>query len=331
MKARMPLTIRIFIKFALSLVALSCNFQLVAQAQDWPTKPLRLVIPFPPGGGSDVVGRIIAKQLSDVLQQQVVVDNRSGAGGSIGTEFVVKSNPDGYTLLLGSTSEIAVNPNLYRLNYNTVSDLTPIGVVATSPMMIISAPGFSVKTIKDLETLARQKPGEINVASAGNGTITHLSGELFKNINNLKWTHVPYKGTGPALSDLMGGQVQLMFVTAPPVLGLIKSNKVNLIAVSGKTRMPEFPDTPTVLESGGSSYSVDNWYGIFAPSKTPGEIVKKLSVALNQAVKTPELANALKAQGAEAGGMSVTEFVAYVKAESDKWRTVIKAGDIKVD
>lgn len=159
----------------------------------------------------------------------------------------------------------------------------------------------------------------------------HMAAELFKSVVGLDITHIPYKGTGPALSDLMGGQVQLMFVTAPPVLGLIKSNKVNLIAISGKTRMPEFPDTPTVLESGGSSYSVDNWYGIFAPSKTPGEIVKKLSVALNQAVKTPELANALKAQGAAAGGMSVAEFVGYVKAEFDKWGTVVKAGNIKVD
>ena len=331
MNARTPSTISIFIKFALTLVALSCHFSSVAQTQEWPTKSLRLVIPFPPGGGSDVVGRIIAKQLSDVLRQQIVVDNRSGAGGSIGTEFVVKAHPDGYTLLLGSTSEIAVNPNLYRLSYDTATDLTPVGVVATSPIMIVSAPGFSAKTIKELESLARQKPGEINVASAGNGTITHLSGELFKNINNLKWTHVPYKGTGPALSDLMGGQVQLMFVTAPPALGLIKSNKVNLIAVSGKSRMPEFPDTPTVLELGGTSYSVDNWYGIFVPSKTPREIVQKLSGALNQALKTAELISALKAQGAEAGDMNVTQFTTYVKSELDKWGGVVKAGDIKAD
>ena len=323
--------IRICINFTLTVVTLSCNLLPVAQAQDWPTKSLRLVVPFPPGGGSDVVGRIIAKQLSDVLRQQIVVDNRSGAGGSIGTEFVVRANPDGYTLLLGSTSEIAVNPNLYRLNYDTMNDLTPVGVVATSPMMIISAPGFPAKTIKELESLASQKPGEINVASAGNGTISHLSGELFKNINNLNWTHVPYKGTSPALADLMGGQVQLMFVTAPPVLGLIKSNKVNLIAVSGKSRMPDFPDTPTVLELGGKSYSVDNWYGVFVPSKTPNEVVQKLSVALNQALKTPELTTTLKAQGAEPGDMTVAQFVDYVKSELDKWGAIIKAGNIKAD
>ena len=318
-------------RLALAVVTLSCFFPSIGQAQDWPKRPLRLVIPFPPGGGSDVVGRLIAKQLSEVLTQQVVVDNRSGAGGSIGTEIVVRANPDGYTILLGSTSEIAINPNLYPLNYDTINDLIAVGVVATSPMMIIASPTFPAKTIAELVALIRQKPNEINVASAGSGTITHLSGELFKNINDLKWTHVPYKGTSPALADLMGGQVQLMFVPAPPVLGLIQAKKVNLIAVSGKSRLPDFPNTPTVLESGGVSYSVDNWYGIFLPLKTPEDIVQTLNRALNQAVQAPELINALKAQGAEPGDMKTTQFIAYVQSESNKWGSVVKAGNIKAD
>lgn len=322
---------RIIFKKINAFLILFCCFLLNAHAQSWPSKPLKLVIPFPPGGGSDAVGRIVAKQLSDVIGQQIVVDNRSGAGGSIGTEYVVRSNPDGYTLLLASTSEIAINPSLYALTYDTVNDLIAVGVVATTPMMIIASPGFPAKTMRELNQLARSKPTEINVASAGSGTITHLSGELYKNMKGLKWTHVPYKGTGPALTDLMGNQVQVMFVPPPPVLGLIKSEKVNLIAVSGKTRMPAFPDTPTVLESGETDYSVDNWYGIFVPAKTPADIVQKLSDALNRALQAPELITSLRAQGAEPGAMGPNQFSSYVKAEAAKWNGVVKASNVKAD
>ena len=322
---------RIFTKHLQGFAILFCCFLFNAHAESWPTKPLKLVIPFPPGGGSDVVGRIIANQLSSILGQQIVVDNRGGAGGSIGTEFAVRANPDGYTLLLASTSEIAVNPALYPLNYSTVNDLIAVGAVATTPMMIISASAFPAKTIRELIDLARRRPTDINVASAGSGTISHLSAELFKNMNNLKWTHVPYKGTGPALADLMGDQVQLMFAPPPPVLGLIKSGKVNLIAVSGKSRMAAFPDTPTVLESSESNYVVDNWYGIFVPAKTPREIVQKLSEAIDKALKTPEVIASLTAQGAAPGEMGMNQFPDYVKAEVDKWSAVIKAADVKKD
>ena len=322
---------RIFARHLHGAAILFCCFLFNAHAETWPSRPLRLVIPFPPGGGSDVVGRIIANQLAPILGQQIVVDNRSGAGGSIGTEFGVRANPDGYTLLLASTSEIAINPGLYPLSYSTVNDLTAVSAVATTPMMIIASPAFPAKTIRELIDLAHRRPTDINVASAGSGTITHLSGELFKNTNHLKWTHVPYKGTGPALSDLMGDQVQLMFVPPPPVLGLIRSNKVNLIAVSGKSRMAAFPEIPTVLESGDTNYSVDNWYGIFVPAKTPKEIVQKLSEAIDKALKAPELIESLTAQGAEPGKMGMTLFPDFVKAEVGKWGAVIKAADIRKD
>ena len=331
MKAASDVLRRIFTKHLQGFVILFCCFLFNAQAESWPTKPLKLVIPFPPGGGSDVVGRIIANQLSTILGQQIVVDNRGGAGGSIGTEFAVRANPDGYTLLLASTSEIAVNPALYPLNYSTVNDLIAVGAVATTPMMIISASAFPAKTIRELIDLARRRPTDINVASAGSGTISHLSAELFKSMNNLKWTHVPYKGTGPALADLMGDQVQLMFAPPPPVLGLIKSGKVNLIAVSGKSRMAAFPDTPTVLESSETNYIVDNWYCIFVPAKTPREIVQKLSEAIDKALKTPEVITSLTAQGAAPGEMGMNQFPDYVKAEVDKWSAVIKAADVKKD
>ena len=331
MKTANAVARRIFSKHLRGFVILFCCFLFNAHAESWPSKPLKLVIPFPPGGGSDVVGRIIANQLSTILGQQIVVDNRGGAGGSIGTEFGVRASPDGYTLLLASTSEIAINPSLYPLNYSTVNDLIAVGVVATTPMMVISSPAFPAKTIQELIDLARRRPTDINVASAGSGTITHLSSELFKNINGLKWTHVPYKGTGPALADMMGDQVQLMFVPPPPVLGLIKSGKVNLIAVSGKSRMAAFPDTPTVLESSATNYSVDNWYGIFVPAKTPGDIVRKLSEAIDKALKAPELIVSLTAQGAEPGKMGMDQFPDYVKAEVDKWSAVVMAADVKQD
>ena len=231
---------------------------------------------------------------------------------------------------IGSHANGAYPYDYYAWVYD-VNDLIAVGAVATTPMMIIASPAFPAKTTRDLIDLARSRPTDINVASAGSGTISHLSGELFKNINSLKWTHVPYKGTGPALADLMGGQVQLMFAPPPPVLGLIKSGKVNLIAVSGATRMSAFPDTPTVLESSETNYSVDNWYGIFVPAKTPREIVQKLSEAIDKALKTPEVITSLTAQGAAPGEMGMNQFPDYVKAEVDKWSAVIKAADVKKD
>lgn len=303
-----------------------------ASAQSWPSKPLHLIVPFPPGGGSDIVGRVIAQKLSERLGQQVVVDNRSGAGGSIGTEAAVRSAPDGYTMVLASTSEIAINPSLYsRLSYDTVKDLVSVALVATTPMVIVITPSLPVKSVQDLITLARAKPGELNVASAGAGTISHLSGELFRSMNGLNWTHVPYKGTGPALTDLAGGQVQVMFVPPPPALGLVKANRIKLLAVTGKTRAPTLPDTPTVAEGGGPDYSVDNWYGIFMPVGTPREIVARMADEIAQGLKASDLVNTLAAQGAAPGTMSSAQFANYVKSEVEKWGKVVKASGAKAD
>jgi tripartite-type tricarboxylate transporter receptor subunit TctC len=231
-----------------------------AYAQSYPAKPIRLIVPFPAGGGSDVIGRILGQKLGERIGQQIVVDNRAGAGGSIGTEAVVKAPPDGYTVVLASTSEIAINPSLYsKLNYDAVKDLAAVGMVAATPMVVIIHPSFPVKTIKDLIALAKAKPGEINVASAGTGTITHLSGELFRSIVNVTWTHVPYKGAPPALTDLASGQVQVMFSSLPAAMAFIKSNRVKPIAVSGRTRADTLPQIPTVIESGVPAYEVEYW------------------------------------------------------------------------
>lgn len=314
------------------LLATLCFAASCAAAQSWPGKPLRLIVPFPPGGGSDAVGRIIAQKLSERLGQQVNVDNRGGAGGSIGTEAAVRAAPDGYTMVLASTSEIAINPSLYsKLSYDTVKDLVPVALIATTPMVVIVTPALPVSSITELVALARAKPGELNVASAGAGTISHLSGELFRSMNGLNWTHVPYKGTGPALTDLAGGQVQVMFVPPPPALGLVKANRAKLLAVSGKARVSNLPDTPTVAEAGGPAYSVDNWYGIFVPVGTPQEVVARLMEEIAQSLKAPDLVNTLAAQGAAPGAMAGAAFGDYVKSEVEKWGKVVKATGAKAD
>lgn len=303
-----------------------------AGAQSWPSKPIRLIVPFPPGGGSDAVGRVIAQKLSERLGHQVVVDNRGGAGGSMGTELAVRAAPDGYTMVLASTSEIAINPSLYsKLTYDTVKDLVPVAVVATTPMVVIVNPSVPAKSIEELVALARAKPGAINVASAGAGTISHLSGELFRSINKIQWTHVPYKGTGPALTDLAGGQVQVMFAPPPPALGLVKSNRAKLIAVSGRSRSSTLPDIPTVAESLKVDYTVDNWYGLFMPVGTPKEIVSRLAEEVSQSLKSPDVVNTLAVQGASPGAMDTAQFGEYVKTEVKKWGELVRLTGAKAD
>ncbi len=303
-----------------------------AVAQTYPTKAVRLVVPFPAGGGSDVVGRIVALKLSDRLGQQVFVDNRAGAGGSIGTEFTVKAPPDGYTIVLASTSEVAINPSLYsRLSYDPVKDLVPVALVGSTPMVIILHPSMPVKSVKELVALAKAKPDAINVASAGNGTITHLSGELFRSLAGVQWTHVPYKGAPPALTDLASGQVQVMFSSLPAAMAFIKAQRVRPLAVSTAKRAPALPDAPTVMESGVPGYEVEYWYGIFAPAATPREIVSKLHEEIAQAVRQPDVVANLANQGATPGGLTQPQFADFVKSEAAKWGPVVKASGAKAD
>jgi len=319
-------------RIARCVLALSCLSAGAAQADTYPDRPVRLVVPFPPGGGSDAVGRLIAKSLSDSFGQQVVVDNRGGAGGSIGTGTVARAAPDGYTLVLASTSEIAINPSLYpALGYSTIDDLTPVAMVATTPLAIAVNAGVQANTLAELAALVKQQPGRINVASAGTGTITHLSGEMYREQNKLNWVHVPYKGTAPALADLVSGQVQVMFVPPPPVLGLAKSGRVKLLAVSGKTRAVSLPDVPTVMETGTPGYTVDNWYGVFTPRGTPAPIVDKLSAAVAQALKQPDVIEALAAQGAAPATLDRAQFTGYVKSEVAKWGGVVRSSGAKLD
>jgi len=302
-----------------------------AAAQAFPSKPVRLVVPFPAGGGSDNIGRVLAQKLSELLGQQVFVDNRAGAGGSIGTEAVVRSAADGYTVVLASTSEIAVNPAIYRLGYDTLKDLAPVAMVGSTPMVVIVSPSLPVKNIGDLIALAKSKPGELNLASAGNGSFTHLAGELFRSMTGLTWTHVPYKGAPPAIGDLVSGRVDVMFSTMPAAMGAIKGGQVKAIAVSSPTRMPGLPDIPTVIESGVAGYQPTYWYGVFVPVATPKDAVAKLADAVTKAVQSPEVAANFASQGASPATMTSAQFADYVKAEVVTWGKVVKESGAKVD
>ena len=317
---------------ARGIVALAFTVAAPALAQNFPAKPARLIVPFPAGGGSDVIGRILAQKLTERFGQQVVVDNRAGAGGSIGTEAAVRAAPDGYTMVLASTSEIAINPSLYsKLSYDTVKDLAPIALIASTPMVVIIHPSLPVKTVKNLIALATAKPGEINVASAGTGTITHLSGELFRSITGVTWTHVPYKGAPPALTDVASGQVQVMFSSLPAAMAFIKIGRVKPIAVSTQTRVAALPEVPTVIESGVAGYDVEYWYGTFAPAATPKDIVTRLHEEIAQSLKQQDVINNLANQGASPGTLSQAQFADFVKAEAAKWSKVVKASGAKAD
>ncbi len=303
-----------------------------ALAQPFPAKTVRLIVPFPAGGGSDIVGRILAGKLTEQMKQQVIVDNRGGAGGSIGTEAAVRAAPDGYTLVLASTSEIAVNPAIYtKLTYDTVRDLAPVALVASTPVVIAVHPSLAVKSVKELVALAKSRPGDINMASAGNGTFTHLSGELFKSVTGANMTHVPYKGAPTALTDLVAGQVQIMFSSLPAAIGLINAGRIRAVAVSTEKRADNLPTVPTVAESGVPAYQVTYWYGTFMPAATSKEILAQLFNEVSQALRAPEVAASLNKQGATPGALSQSQFADFVKSEHARWGKVARATGVKLD
>ena len=318
---------RIVAVLALFLAAASAS----AQIGNYPTRPMRLIVPFPAGGGSDAVGRIVGPKLTERLGQQVVVDNRAGAGGSVGAEAAVRATPDGYTMVLASTSEIAINPALYKLTYDTLKDFTPVALVGTTAMGVVVAPAAGVNSVQDLVAMAKAKPGAINVASAGNGTITHLSGELFRSLVKVDWTHVPYKGAPAALTDLAGGRVQVMFSSLPAAMPLVKAGRLKLVAVSTRNRWPTLPDVPTVIESGVPSYDVVYWYGVFVPAAAPKTVVARLAEAIEQALKQSDTIQSLGNQGALPGNMTQPQFAQFVKDEHARWTQLAKASGAKAD
>jgi tripartite-type tricarboxylate transporter receptor subunit TctC len=296
-------------------------------AQDYPNRPVRMIIPFPPGGSNDVVGRMVAKQLSEKLGQQVFVDNRGGAGGTIGTQAASLAAPDGYTLCIISIAH-AVNPALYKLEYDPIKSFTPISILATGPNVLVVNPTSPIKSVADLLRLAKEKPGELDYASAGVGSFQHLGAELFKLEAGVNLTHVPYKGGGPAMQDVIAGHVKIMFSSLVQTTPFIKSGQLIALGTGGAKRNPVLPDVPTIAEAGVPGYVGDNWWGIVAPAGLPKPLADKIYKAVQEALKAPDLQAQFAREGAASVEMSSEEFGKYIETEIVKWSRVVKEGHI---
>jgi tripartite-type tricarboxylate transporter receptor subunit TctC len=301
-----------------------------AAQSDYPNRPIRLIIPFPPGGSNDVVGRVIAQHLGDILGKQVVVDNRAGAGGVIGTELASKTAPDGYTLL-GISLAHAVNPWLYKLPYDPIKAFAPIGIMAKGPVVLSVNPGLPVNSVKELVAMAKQKPGDLQYASAGVGSFQHLSAELFKLTAGVNIMHIPFKGGGPAMTDVMGGHTKVLFSSLVQTTPHIRSGKLRALAVGGTQRSSVLPDLPTVAEAGVPEYASENWWGIVAPAGTPAPIIERLHKALTEAQNNPEAKKYFDNEGATIVKMSTDEFGKFMVSEMNKWEQVVKKGGIKAE
>jgi tripartite-type tricarboxylate transporter receptor subunit TctC len=297
----------------------------------FPEKPLRMIVPFPPGGGNDIIGRATAQRLSEVIGQQVVVDNRPGAGGATGVTIAAQAIPDGYTMLLGSLGMLAHNPALKRdIGYDPVRDFAPVTLLATSPMLLAVHPSLPIKSVAELIAFARANPGKLTYASAGTGSSLHMTGELFRNATGTDLLHIPYKGTAPAIIDLVGGRVDLIFSTISPALPHVKAGKLRALAVSTRARTAALPDVPTIGDT-VKGFEVANWQGIVVPAKTPAAIVKKLHADLVTTLNSPAMADTLVQQGLEAATGTPEQFGALIRTELATYTKLVKAAGIKVE
>ena len=304
---------------------------LPAAAQSYPSRPIRFIVPFPPGGGNDVVGRIVAQKLNEAFGVPVVVDNRGGAGGTIGTDVTSKAPPDGYTMLVNNIS-VAVNATLYpKLPYDTLKDLAPVSLLGRQPNVLVAHPAVPVNSVKDVIALARAKPGQVIYASGGVGTAGHLATELFMLMTKTEMTHVPYKGLGPALLDVMGGRVQLIVSTMASALPQLKSGKLKPLAVTTAKRSTFFPELQTMAEAGVTGYEFSTWYGLLLPGATPRTVVDRLNGETMKVLNSASLKEQFTGQGLEASPSSPAEFGAYLRSEVAKWAKVVKASGAKPD
>ena len=323
---------------ALTLAPLAA-LPLSAAAQAWPSKPVRIVVPFPPAGTTDILARALAPELQRAFGQPFVVENKPGAGGNIGAAEVAKAAPDGHTLLMGTVGTHAINPALYaKMPYDHVKDFVPVTLVAGVPNVLVLNPGVAqrqgIASVADLARVARANPDKFTFASSGNGTSIHLSGELFKALTGTQMVHSPYKGSGPALLDLMSGNVDLMFDNLPSAMPHIRSGKLLALAVTSSTRSAALPDLPTVAEAGGpalASFEASSWFGLLAPAGTPMDIVNRIQQETAKALATPAMRERLQSQGAIPSGNTPTEFARLIEAETRKWAPVVKASGAKVD
>ncbi|ANN77565.1 Bug family tripartite tricarboxylate transporter substrate binding protein [Bordetella flabilis] len=313
-------------------LAAALLFPLATLAQTYPDKPIHLVVPFPPGGVADIIARPVAEKLANALGQPVIVENRGGATGTIGGAYVAHAAPDGYTLLFGTTNEIAMSPTLYSaLPYDPTRDFAPVAIVAQFPNVLVTGPTVKATRLADLTAQAQAKPKSLTFASSGQGSTNHLTAELYQNQANVQVVHIPYKGGGPALVDLTGGHVDAMFATLPSAVALIKGGKLRALAVTGESRSPTLPDVPTAREAGLPGLVVTTWNGVLAPAGTPAAVVERLAQALKQAVDDPDIRNKLAAVGAEPLYTPPQAFAAVIRADYARWSGLIKKAGIKVD
>ena len=305
----------------------------LAAAEAWPDKPIRVILSVPAGATPDVTARLVFPGLSQQLGQQLVADNRAGGGGIIGAEIAAKSAPDGYTLFISSPGALTILPHLRKapLPYDTLRDFAPISLISIGPFVLMVNPGVPAKNIKELIALAKSQPGKLNYASAGNGVANHLAGELFKQMTGTDIVHVPYKGAPQAVTDVVGGHMQMMFNSISPIVGHIKAGRVRVLGIASLQRSPQLPDVPTIAESGVPGFEAVNWFGMFAPAKTPKAIISRVNAAVVKTVKTPDMQAQFISLGADPVGSSVEEFTAFVRRDMEKYARIVKVSGAKID
>ncbi len=320
---------RATVSLLMSMCAALCT---TVQAQNYPLKPVRIVLPYPAAGSSDAIVRVLARKLSESLGQQFVVDNRAGAGGTVGTEFVARSQPDGYTLLMGGSGTHAINPSLYpRLPYDAIKDFAPISLVTLGVNVLVVHPSVPARSVKELIALAKSRPGKLNFSSSGNGSTAHLAGEMFKTFAGINIVHVPFKGAEPAISSLISGEVDLAILNIPALLPQIRANKLRALAVASTKRSSALPQLPTMIETGIPDFDASSWNGLFAPAATPRDIVARLGTEVARIVRLPDVAAQLASYGTEPVGDTPEQFDAFVRSQIARWAKTVKASGARVD
>jgi tripartite-type tricarboxylate transporter receptor subunit TctC len=303
-----------------------------AVAQGYPTKPIRFIVPFPPGGGTDLVARTVAAKLTETKKWVMVLENKPGAGGNLGIEQAVKSPPDGYTVVIGQTSNLAINPTLHRnLSYDPVRDLAPVALMVSAPVILVTSDKRPFRSVAEVVAAAKAKPGQLSYATPGNGTVAHLTAELFQRAAGIQLSHIPYKGASQAMTDLMGGQVDLYLSSVPSAIGQVRGGKLRALAVTGAKRSAELPEVPAIAESGYKGFDVTTWYGLLVPAGTPETVVKLLNSEVNQVLGQPDVRSKLAAEGGEVLGGTPAEFAAVLKADLVRWGAIVKQSGAKVD
>lgn len=322
---------QVFRRIALALLLL-LPFAASPQAQDYPNKPVKIVVPYPPGGSNDVLARILAQRLSEDLKQQFIVENRAGANGNVGANSVATGDADGYTLFLTAPGPLTINQSLYsKLSFDPAKDFAPVALVASVPLVLMVHPDVKAANVKELIALAQAQPGKMNFGSSGIGSTNHLAGELLKRMSNVDIVHVAYKGAAPAMNDLVGGHIPMMFDNMPAALPQVNGNKVRALAVAGDKRAAAMPNVPTVAESGVPGFETSAWFGLVAPAKTPPAVLAKLTDAVNKALTSPDVVKRFQDLGAEPGTVSGAAYGAFLQAETKKWADVIKASGAKAE